>query len=201
MLVGAYMLGLKSCDGDPPPEKPKCEWTETTHVTYGNMQFHYPSNISAWHEGQLLNDPEVTFNGILETKGDADANTNRAFLTVGINPDGKHCTGAPSIPKFVPYSKKINGTHIEIPYTSLFRGEITVNVKSDVFNNYGSGGGSYYHVEWTSTGNDPGNMRENVRGTKMVHWNVEGTLFYMPPPMGIYRDGEFDVNNIKEVEL
>lgn len=121
-------------------------------------------------------------------------------MTVGINPDGKHCTGSPNIPKYVPYSKKVNGSWVEIPFTSLFSGEITLNVKSDVFFNSGSGG-SYYHVKWTSTGNDPGNMRENVRGTKMKHWDLNGNLFFIPAPLGIYIGGEFDSRNIKEVKL
>lgn len=198
MLVGAYMLGFKSCE--PPKPKPKCEWTETTRVTYGNMQFHYPSSISAWHEAQLLNDPEITFNGILETKGDANADKNRAAVRVDIKADGSRCTGEVSTGDYNQGSPKVNGTWVEIPFTSLFRGEITLNVKSDVFNN-NSSGGSYYYVKWTSTGNDPRRMKENVRGTKMTHWNVDGTLFYMTPPIGIYMGGEFSSENIKEVEL
>lgn len=203
MLVGASMLGLRGCGGSGPgPSKPKCEWTITNHIVLWNMQFHYPSSISAWHETQLLNDPEVTFNGILETKGDANAYTNKASITVDIKADGSQCTGAANPQKYNYNSNKINGTQIEIPYPNgyIFYGEITLNVKSDIFNN-NSSGGSYYHVKWTSTGNDPRRMKENVRGTKMTHWDLNGTLFYMPPPMGIYIGGEYDIKNIKEVEL
>lgn len=181
-------MGGGSCDPIG-PHIPHCDWSDTNHVVFYNMEFHHPGSLSNYHE-ILVNYPERDFNNILSVKGDANNTVNRASITVDIKADGSQCRGEQTR-KYGSESTKVQGSQIEIPYPLgyIFAGEVTVNAKTDIFINMGSGG-SYYHVKWTSTGNNPnGGMQETVYGVKMSHFGIDGSNIYVPP-VGLYLGGE-----------
>lgn len=178
-IIAMSMALLQSCGDFPPPEPtiPPCEWDENNKVVFYDLALHHPSGLSTYHKYRIPTDKvERSLVNVLELNGDGASWKSDAVITVKIIPDPSDCLGSKDL-DFEKGDSEVSANTIDIPFVSnaTFMGEVTVEIQTDVFINT-VGFGNFYHVLWTSSGNDPnGNIAGKIYGKKLPYGNVDGT--------------------------
>lgn len=158
---------------------PDCEWNDNNTVVFYDLQLNHPTGLNTYHQNIIpLDNIERSLINILETNGDAANGENSAYVRVNIKSDGTTCTGEEMV-KYLnsEYFGNVGISDIQVPFTSnaVFFGEVTVIIRTDVFNNT-VGSDAFYHVVWDETGNDPnGGFVGNILGVKISYINIDGT--------------------------
>lgn len=176
---------------------PECEWNDTDMVQFYDLQLRHPSSISIYHSNLIpLDNIERSLINILETNGDAPNDGNSSYVKVNLIPNVSDCYGDETVKYHnYDYSGKVGASNILVPFVSNadFWGEVTVTIRTDVFNNT-VGSNAYYHVLWEETGNNPnGGFVGDIYGTKVSHINIDGDQSLLVGADGysgyIYQDG------------
>ena len=181
LLTALVLIGLQSCNREFGPDSvPACDWNDIETVVFYDLQLAHPTGLSGFHYNIIpLDRIERSLINIIETNGDAPNGKNSSNVRANIKPDGTTCTGEPEMVQYniSNYSGNVGASDVKVPFTSNadFFGEVTVTIRTDVFNNI-SGADAYYHVVWDETGNNPnGGFVGNIMGKKMSYININGT--------------------------
>lgn len=180
------LLLLQSCGKFPPPPqaKPTCLWDKTEQVVFYNLQLMYPAGLSDYHTRLLPYDGiDRNFIDVMLRNNDVGTTGVKAEVRLNVKSDGTRCIGE----KTTTYNKSnyfngLGGNMIKSPMPSNtpFVGEITVTLKSNVYNNT-SGNGAYYHIIWEQTGNNPnGGMAGTMLGKKITYYTINGAKLIVP---------------------
>jgi len=156
---------------DREPQDFSCEWNIEKTIPFNDLQLRIPSyGMSNYFNNQF---PESQTDGIIrqlttvmDTRGDyMTSKPSNASLKTTLKLEGTGCIGEKTV-TYYQGSPKISGNTVTIPFVSndVFAGEVTIILRSDVFQDYANG--SSYQVIWRMTGNDPDNVNGNVYGSK-----------------------------------
>lgn len=188
------LLLLQSCknwDGGPGSlKKPNCSWDKTEQVVFYNLQLKYPDGLSDYHTRILPYDKiDRSFIDVILRNSDAGSAGYTANIRANVKSDGTKCIGEKTTTYDKSnYSSGLGGGMIKSPFPSntAFVGEITVTLKSNVYNNT-SGSGAYYHILWEQTGNNPnGGMAGTMIGKKISYFTINGINLIVPEPDNNY---------------
>lgn len=194
LALAFVLLVAGTCGGNPASGTgvPNCKWDDTNNIVFYNLALKFPSEISNYHKNLIpSNNIETSLINILETDGDIPNSSSKSYVFYKATADGTRCKGFKQN-KFSKGDPNVTGNSVKIPYVSntVFEGEVKVNIRSDIFNNY-VGGGAYYYVIWQTVGNNPnGGINGNIIGVKTT------TNSY-----NIYSDVIFKDGNITTISL
>ena len=188
--VVVLLLLLQSCKdpykggGGGGPVIPNCAWDKTEQIVFYNLQLKYPAGLSDYNTRQLPNGGiDRSFIDVLLRNGDAGSFGQTANIRANVKSNGTKCIGEKTTTyDRSNYTSGLGGALIKTPFPSNapFVGEITVTMKSNVYLNT-SGSGSFYHILWEQTGNNPnGGMANTMIGKKISYYNTNGRSIYVP---------------------
>lgn len=181
------LLFLQSCkkpDFGPKPVIPNCAWDRTEMIIYSKLQLMYPAGLSDYHTRLLpLDKIDRSFLDVILRNSDIGPSGYTGNIRANIKSDGTKCIGERTTTYDKSnYTSGLTGYFIRTPFPSnaSFVGEITVTIKSNVYNNT-LGNGAYYHILWEQTGNNPnGGMANTMYGKKIAYYTINGRQLIVP---------------------